>query len=42
VTRLTNLPANARRYVEFVAEQTAVPISYISVGPGRKQFIPVA
>jgi adenylosuccinate synthase len=42
VTRLTNLPANARRYVEFVAEQTAVPISYISVGPGRKQFIPMA
>jgi adenylosuccinate synthase len=42
VTRLSDLPANARRYVEFVAEQTAVPISYISVGPGRKQFIPMA
>jgi len=42
VTRLSDLPANARRYVEFVAEQTAVPVSYISVGPGRTQFIPMA
>ncbi|MEM7114610.1 MAG: adenylosuccinate synthase [Chloroflexota bacterium] len=41
VTNLANLPTNARRYVEFVADQTAVPVSYISVGPGRSQFIPV-
>ena len=37
--RLSDLPANARRYVDFIAEQTAVPVSYISVGPAREQFI---
>lgn len=41
VTRLADLPANARRYVEFIEEQTAVSIPYISVGPGRSQFIRV-
>ena len=34
-----DLPANARRYVEFVAEAAGVPVSYVSVGPGREQFI---
>ena len=33
------LPANARRYVDFVAEAAGVPVSYVSVGPGREQFI---
>jgi adenylosuccinate synthase len=37
--RPADLPANARRYVEFVAEATGVPVSYVSVGPGREQFI---
>jgi adenylosuccinate synthase len=37
--RLSDLPANARRYVDFIAEKTAVPVSYISVGPAREQFI---
>ncbi|MCA9997881.1 MAG: adenylosuccinate synthase [Anaerolineales bacterium] len=41
VRHLADLPANARRYVEFIVEQTAVPVSHISVGPGREQFIPV-
>ncbi len=40
VRTLANLPANARRYVDFITEQTGVPVSYISVGPGRAQFIP--
>ena len=34
-----DLPANARRYVDFVAEAAGVPVSYVSVGPGREQFI---
>ena len=37
--RLKDLPANARRYVEFIADTTGVPVTYISVGPGREQFI---
>ncbi len=41
VHRLVDLPANARRYVDFIAAQTGVPVSYISVGPGRGQFIAV-
>ena len=38
---MENLPANARRYVEFVATATGVPITYVSVGPGREQVIQV-
>ena len=34
-----DLPDNARRYVAFVAEAAGVPVSYVSVGPGREQFI---
>ena len=37
--QLSDLPANARRYVDFIAEKTGVPVSYISVGPAREQFI---
>jgi adenylosuccinate synthase len=39
--RLEDLPANARHYVDFITAKTGVPISHISVGPGREQFIPV-
>ena len=34
-----DLPDNARHYVAFVAEAAGVPVSYVSVGPGREQFI---
>ena len=34
-----DLPDNARHYVSFVAEAAGVPVSYVSVGPGREQFI---
>jgi adenylosuccinate synthase len=40
--RLSDLPANARRYVDFIARTTGVPVSYLSVGPGREQFISAA
>src|SRR4051794_9368501 len=35
----TGLPAEARRYVGFLAEQTRVPVSIVSVGPERRQTI---
>ncbi|MEZ4515419.1 MAG: adenylosuccinate synthase [Chloroflexota bacterium] len=34
-----DLPANARRYIDFIAERTGVPVHHVSVGPGREQFI---
>ena len=37
--RPADLPANARRYVDFVADSSGVAVSYVSVGPGREQFI---
>lgn len=36
---LDDLPEAARRYVEFVAEGTGTRVSFVSVGPGREQFI---
>ncbi len=41
VRRLVDLPQNAQRYVAFISDQTGVPISHISVGPGREQSITV-
>ena len=38
-TELTALPANARRYVEFLAEQIGVEIGLISTGPERSQTV---
>jgi adenylosuccinate synthase len=38
-TSLADLPANARRYVDFLAEQSGVPVSLVGVGPGREQFV---
>ncbi|MCB0008681.1 MAG: adenylosuccinate synthase [Anaerolineales bacterium] len=33
------LPADARAYIEFIAEKIATPISMVSVGPARAQVI---
>jgi adenylosuccinate synthase len=38
---LSDLPDNARRYVEAVEAMTSVPISVIGVGPGREESIVV-
>jgi adenylosuccinate synthase len=38
-TSYEQLPLNARRYVEFLAETTGVAISVVGVGPGREQFV---
>lgn len=38
-TRYTDLPANARRYLERLAEVVETPIDIISTGPDREQTI---
>ncbi len=39
VTRVADLPANARRYLDRMSELTGVPIEIISTGPDREQTI---
>jgi adenylosuccinate synthase len=39
--KLADLPANARRYVDRLAELLELPVSIISVGPDREQTIQV-
>ncbi|NIP37393.1 MAG: adenylosuccinate synthase, partial [Thermoplasmata archaeon] len=34
---LDALPANCRRYVEFVEEELGVPVKFVGVGPGRSE-----
>jgi adenylosuccinate synthase len=38
-TRLQDFPANARRYMDRLAEVMGLPINIVSVGPDRKQTI---
>lgn len=37
--RPADLPDKARRYVDFIASEAGIPVSFVSVGPGREQFI---
>lgn len=37
--QISDLPTNARHYLDFIAEQTRTPIAYISVGPERNQTL---
>lgn len=39
VRTFSDLPLNAQRYIEFIEEQTEVPITMIGVGPQRDQVI---
>jgi adenylosuccinate synthase len=39
VRSVEELPANARAFLDVVAEQAGVPISLVSTGPGRKQYL---
>jgi len=39
MTELSSLPANARRYVDFLSEQIGVQIGLVSTGPERSQTI---
>ena len=36
-----DLPANARAYIEFIAEHAGVPVGWVSVGPERSQLVEV-
>jgi adenylosuccinate synthase len=38
-TSVTELPKQARDYIEFLADQAGAPITYIGVGPGRDQVV---
>jgi adenylosuccinate synthase len=42
VRRWSDLPDSARHYVDFLAQQVGVTASIVSVGPDRRQTIPVA
>ncbi|MDP3984033.1 MAG: adenylosuccinate synthetase, partial [Acidimicrobiia bacterium] len=37
--RYDDLPKEARSYLEFIEDQTGVPVGWISVGPERNQLI---
>ncbi len=39
VTALSQLPREARDYVDFLSAQAGVPVSLVGVGPGREQFV---
>jgi adenylosuccinate synthase len=39
IRRWSNLPENARRYVDFVQEALSIPIATVSVGPEREQLV---
>jgi adenylosuccinate synthase len=38
-TELHDLPAEAKDYVQFLADEIGVPIKVVGVGPGREQFV---
>jgi adenylosuccinate synthase len=37
--QLADLPQNAQNYIQFIADETRVPVTAVSVGPGRNQII---
>jgi adenylosuccinate synthase len=37
--RIEDLPAAARDYLGFIADAAGVPVSFVSVGPGREQTV---
>lgn len=39
ITDFEDLPKEARQYIEFIEEQTDVPVKWVSVGPERSQLI---
>lgn len=41
ITKLKNLPKNARRYIDAIARFCGVPIAWVSVGPGRENTIAI-
>ncbi len=41
-TSISDVPAAARDYVAFLADQIGVPVRLVGVGPGREQFVSFA
>lgn len=39
IRRFEDLPAQAKTYIEFIEEQTGVPVKMIGVGPGREECV---
>ena len=39
--KLSNLPKEAQDYLNFIKKELNVPISIVSIGPGRKETIKV-
>jgi len=39
ITTYEELPKNAKTYIKFIEEYTNVPVTIVSIGPGRKQTI---
>ena len=39
VRQLADLPENAQKYIDYIAEQSGVPVTAVSVGPGRDQVV---
>jgi adenylosuccinate synthase len=39
IRTLVDLPQNAQKYIRFIADATGVPVTAVSVGPGRNQVI---
>jgi len=39
ITEFNSLPVNLRTYIEFIEEQTGIPIQLVSVGPDRNSTI---
>src|SRR5262245_42757414 len=37
--RIEDLPDAARRYVRFIEEMAGIPVTFVSVGPGREQTV---
>jgi adenylosuccinate synthase len=39
VRRISDLPGQARKYLDFIADEAGTPIGWVSVGPERSQLI---
>jgi len=39
ITKYEELPANARKYIEFIEQSTGVAVKYIGTGPSRNDLI---
>ena len=39
MTSFDQLPDNAKKYIQFIEEQTGVPVRFIGTGPGREEMI---